>query len=104
MFFLLKSIDRFGESDEAMYSEQLLKSYEEGDDDLLIKTKSAPMVKFLDTEVITNEWQLFLFFLLAVLLVLLNCLLLEGSYHRPCEMSRSFFLPLILVPLIKHLY
>ena len=45
-----------------MYSEQFLKSYEEGDDELLTKTKSAPMVKFLDTEVITNEWQLFLFF------------------------------------------
>ena len=86
-----------------MYSEQFLKSYEEGDDELLTKTKSAPMVKFLDTEVITNEGQLFFFFLLAVLLVLLNCLLLEGSYHRPCEMSTSFFL-LILVPLIKHLY
>lgn len=43
-------LGRFAESDEAMYSEQFLKAYEEGDVELLNKTKTAPMVTHMDTE------------------------------------------------------
>jgi len=40
----------FGESDEAMYCEHFVKSFEEGDVELLKKTKSQPTVTHLDTE------------------------------------------------------
>lgn len=43
-------LDRYGESDEAIYGEQFLKSFEDGDAELLNKTKSAPMVTHMDTE------------------------------------------------------
>ena len=40
----------FGESDEAMYCEHFVKSFEEGDAELLKKTKSQSTVTHLDTE------------------------------------------------------
>jgi len=44
-------VDRFGDSDEAMYTEQFLKAFQEYDAELLNQTKSAPLVKYLDTEI-----------------------------------------------------
>ena len=38
-------------SDQATYCEQFLKAYEEGDEELLAKTKSQPTVTHMDTEV-----------------------------------------------------
>ena len=40
----------FGESDEAQYCEQFVKSFEDGDVELLNKTKKAPTVTHLETE------------------------------------------------------
>jgi len=55
------SIGRFGESDEAMYAERFLKSFEDGDDELLDKTKTAPMITHMDTEVFISTTTLILF-------------------------------------------
>lgn len=44
------SLSGFGESDQAMYCEHFLKAFEEGDEDLLTKTRSQPTVLHLDTE------------------------------------------------------
>ena len=45
------SLSGFGESDEATYCEHFLKAFEEGDEELLAKTKCQPTVTHLDTEV-----------------------------------------------------
>ena len=49
--FIYCRLDGFGESDQAMYSEQFIKAYEDGDVELLNSTKSSPTVTHLDIEV-----------------------------------------------------
>ena len=50
-FLLNFSIEDFSMSDEAKFSERLIKSFEDGDEEMLLTTKNQPTVTNLDVEV-----------------------------------------------------